>query len=218
MVHGSRSRLALGLIVILCAGAPAVVQAQDFFSALFGGLGGGRAARPLIRMPFANESGPDDFQPRPGVSRPRIGYGGGQAWCVRTCDGRYFPISGAGGQGRAAICDSFCPASETKVVYGSNIDNAETESGKSYSELPNAFRYRTEMVEGCTCNGRDQIGLAPVKIEDDPTLRKGDIVAGADGLVVANRSAGRHTSALNFSPVSPDVQARYRSAPVEATE
>ena len=126
MVHGSRSHLALGLIVMLCAGAPAVVQAQDFFSALFGGLGGGRASAP-IRMPFATEGSPDDLQARPGVSRPRIGYGGGQAWCVRTCDGRYFPISGAGGQGRVAVCDSFCPASETKVVYGSNIDNAETE-------------------------------------------------------------------------------------------
>jgi hypothetical protein len=214
MVRGLRSRLALGLIVILCGAAPALAQAQDFFSALFGGLGGGGAARPLIRMPFANEGTLDD---RPGMSRPRIGYGGGQAWCVRTCDGRYFPISGPGEQGRVAACGGLCPASETKVVYGSNIDNAETEAGKSYSELPNAFRYRTEMVEGCTCNGHDQTGLAAVKIEDDPTLRKGDIVAGPDGLVVANRSAGRRTSALNFSPVSPAVQARYR-APVEATE
>jgi len=214
MVHGSRSHLALGLIVVLCASAPAVVQAQDFFSALFGGLGGGRSQ---IRMPFASESGPDDLLPRPGASRPRIGYGGGQAWCVRTCDGRYFPISGAGDQGRVAACNNLCPASETKVVRGSNIDNAETEAGKSYSELPNAFRYRAEMVEGCTCNGHDQVGLAAVKIEDDPTLRKGDIVAGADGLMVASGSAGKR-AAMNFSPVSPAIQARYRSAPVEATE
>jgi Protein of unknown function (DUF2865) len=216
MVHGSRSHLALGLIVILGGSVPAVVQAQDFFSALFGGLGGGRSS-PQIRMPFASESSPDDLQPRPGTSRPRIGYGGGQAWCVRTCDGRYFPISGAGDQGRVAACGGLCPAAETKVVYGGNIDNAETEAGKSYSELPNAFRYRTELVEGCTCNGRGQIGLAQVKIEDDPTLRKGDIVAGADGLMVASGSAGRR-AALNFSPVSPAIQARYRSAPVEATE
>ena len=60
---------------------------------------------------------------------------------------------------------------------------------KPYSELPNAFRYRNELVAGCTCNGKDQIGLAPVKIEDDPTLRKGDIVAGENGLLVAGRSA-----------------------------
>ena len=100
---------------------------------------------------------------------------------MRTCDGRYFPISASDTQSRAASCNSFCPASETRVVYGSNIDNAATEGGKPYSELPNAFRYRNEIVAGCTCNGKDQIGLAPVKIENDPTLRKGDLVAGAMG-------------------------------------
>jgi hypothetical protein len=213
MVQGSRIQMALGLIVVLSGGVPAVAQAQDFFSALFGGLSGGRPL-PQIRMPFANEGSSDD---RPAMSRPRLGSGGAQAWCVRSCDGRYFPITGAGEQGRAAACDSLCPAGETKVVYGSNIDNAETEAGKSYSDLPNAFRYRTEMVEGCTCNGRDQTGLAAVRIEDDPTLRKGDIVAGTDGLKVASGSAGKR-AAMNFSPVSPAIQARYRSAPVEATE
>jgi hypothetical protein len=216
MVHRSRSRLALGFIVMLCASLPAVVQAQDFFSALFGGFGGGRSL-PQIRMPFANEGSSDDLQPRAGVSRSRIGYGGGQAWCVRTCDGRYFPISGAGEQGRVAACDSFCPASETKVVYGSSIDNAETESGKSYAALPNAFRYRTEMVEGCTCNGRDQIGLAPVKIEDDPTLRKGDIVASENGLQVVGRSDKRGAS-LNFSPASDKLRAKYERVPVVAQD
>ena len=97
------------------------------------------------------------------------------------------------------------------MVYGSNIDNAATESGKPYSELPNAFRYRNELVAGCTCNGKDQIGLAPVKIENDPTLRKGDIVAGADGLMVAGRGADRRGASLNFSPAS-DAGARALSA------
>ena len=46
-------------------------------------------------------------------------------------------------------------------------------AGKPYSELPNAFRYRNEIVAGCTCNGKDQFGLAPVKIENDPTLAQG---------------------------------------------
>ena len=103
-------------------------------------------------------------------------------------------------------------------VYGSNIDSAATDNGKPYSELPNAFRYRTEIVAGCTCNGKDQIGLAPVKIEDDPTLRKGDIVAGENGLVVAGRSADKRGAALNFSPASERVRAKYERAPVVASE
>ena len=130
---------------------------------------------------------------------------------MRTCDGRYFPIAASDNQSRAASCNSFCPASETKVVYGSNIDNAATETGKPYSELPNAFRYRNEIVAGCTCNGKDQVGLAPVKIENDPTLRKGDIVAGADGLMVAGRGADRRGASLNFSPAS-QAHARALSA------
>jgi hypothetical protein len=140
------------------------------------------------------------------------------AYCVRTCDGRYFPISGSDRQSRAASCNSFCPASDTKIVYGSTIDNAATETGKPYSELPNAFRYRNEIVAGCTCNGKDQIGLAPVKIENDPTLRKGDIVAGSSGLVVAGRGADRRGASLSLSPASEAVRARYQRVPVVASE
>ncbi len=43
-------------------------------------------------------------------------------------------------------------------------------------------------------------------IEDDPTLRKGDLVAGADGLMVAGRSADRRGASLNFSPAPESVQ------------
>jgi hypothetical protein len=152
--------------------------------------------------------------------RPRASYsgGGGQAYCVRTCDGRYFPISAPDSQTRAASCNNFCPASDTKVVYGSSIDNAATENGKLYSELPNAFRYRKEIVAGCTCNGKDQIGLAPIKIENDPTLRKGDIVAGANGLVVAGPGADKRGASLNFSPASKAVRSRYQRVPVVASE
>jgi len=151
---------------LACASAltPAA-QAQDFFSALFGGLTRHRA--PYVTMPFSNNDGSVPVQ----REMRRYG-GGGQGFCVRTCDGRYFPITASDNASRAASCNSFCPASETKLVYGSNIDNAATETGEPYSELPNAFRYRKEIVAGCTCNGKDQVGLASVKIEDDPTLRK----------------------------------------------
>jgi hypothetical protein len=74
------------------------------------------------------------------------------------------------------------------------------------------------LVAGCTCNGRDQIGLAPVKIEDDPTLRKGDIVAGENGLFVAGRSADKRGASLNFSPVPERIRAKYSRVPVVATE
>jgi hypothetical protein len=218
MVRRTGRQGALGVAAALCAlalAAPAA-HAEDFLSALFGAFGGGRSHAPSVPLPFASEGTP--FAPQY-TTRPRAGYyGGEQAYCVRTCDGRYFPISASDNQSRAESCNSFCPASETKVVYGSNIDNAATESGKPYSELPNAFRYRNELVAGCTCNGTDQIGLAPVKIEKDPTLRKGDIVAGADGLMVAGRGADKRGASLNFSPASERVRARYQRVPVVASE
>jgi Protein of unknown function (DUF2865) len=215
MTRRSGRWLVLGVVPALCALALApAAQAQDFFSALFGAFGGGRPHPRVIRPPFGSDGNPFAPQIDP---RQRAGYfGGGQAYCVRTCDGRYFPISASDSQSRAASCNSFCPASETKVVYGSNIDDAATESGKPYSELPNAFRYRTELVAGCTCNGTDQIGLAPVKIENDPTLRKGDIVAGADGLMVAR--GDKRGASLSLSPASQRIRARYHRVPVVAAQ
>jgi len=218
MFRKSVRQAALGAVAVMCAlTLTPAAHAEDFLSALFGAFGAGRPAASSIPLPFASEGGP--AAPQDPASLPRPGsYGGSQAYCVRTCDGRYFPISASDAQSRAASCNSFCPASETRVVYGSNIDNAATESGKPYSELPNAFRYRNELVAGCTCNGTDQIGLAPIRIENDPTLRRGDIVAGAGGLMVVGRGADKRGASLNLSPASEKIRARYQRVPVVAAE
>ena len=210
---GMRRTAALGAAALVCVSALApVAQAQDFFSALFGGMG--RSRQPYISLPFAGDDGAVRVQ----RSEPRRYGGGGQAFCVRTCDGRHFPVTGSDNASRAASCESFCPSSETRVFYGSTIDNAAADNGKPYSELPNAFRYRSELVAGCTCNGKDQIGLAPVKIEDDQTLRKGDIVAGENGLLVAGRGSDKRGAELNFSPASEKLRAKYERVPVLARE
>jgi Protein of unknown function (DUF2865) len=189
---------------------PVGARAEDFLSTLFRAFNA-RPPAPPIAMPY------DRYGPQGRPMRERVSRGDGQAFCVRTCDGRYFPITGSDNASKAASCNSFCPAAETKLVYGSSIDDAATDDGKSYSELPNAFRYRNEIVSGCTCNGKDQFGLAPVSIEKDPTLRKGDIVAGANGLVVAEPGSGKRAS-LNFSPMPKSVRDKFRQVPVVARE
>ena len=188
-----------------------VAQAQDFFSNFFGLFGGHRPQAPMTPLPYAGEenNAPENLMAHPRYSPS----GGSQAYCVRTCDGRHFPISGTNDHSRAAACRSFCPASETIIVYGSNIDAAVTESGKPYSQLPNAFRYRDELVMGCTCNGKDPGGLAAVKLEDDPTLRRGDIVAEKDGLMVAGRGAS-----LDLSPAPDSIRSHYRHVPIVAKQ
>ena len=185
-----RSARQLALARRRCRAPSALAAAgagRGLFSSLFGAFGARPRAAPQIRCrsptkaPSRRRSAHarPRYRRRPGLLRAHLRRPLFPDHGVRQC------------QSRAASCNSFCPASETKMVYGSNIDNAATENGKPYSELPNAFRYRTEIVAGCTCNGKDQFGLAPVKIENDPTLRKGDIVAGADGLMVAGRGADK---------------------------
>jgi len=219
-------------VVAACAlGTAPTAQARAFFQALFGAFSDNPSLAPArpepvqpessSRLPFAHEGEMVGRQAQPGAhvsdegGSGRGGGGGSQAFCVRACDGRYFPIST--GANQSSSCHSFCPASETKVVYGSTIEHAATESGKPYSQLPNAFRYRNELVAGCTCNGKDAVGLAQIKIEDDPTLRKGDVVAGANGLVVASRVSEKR-GAVNFSPASASLRAKYQRVPVVAAE
>jgi len=205
-------------ILLSVAAIAPVAQAQDFFSNFFGGFGRHRPPPATWPLPYAGEQStivvPENSRPR-----TRHSYGGGsQAYCVRSCDGRHFPISGANHQSRAAACNNLCPASETNVVYGSNIDSAVTEGGKPYSELPNAYRYRDELVAGCTCNGKDTVGLAAVKLDDDPTLRRGDIVAGKNGLMVAGRSTERRGASLELSPAPHSIRSHYRRVPVVAAQ
>lgn len=210
------ARMALGGAAALATLAVAhTAQAQDFFSNFFGMF---RRPPPMTPLPYAKEGDTGGFE-NPALRSRAYSYGDrSQAFCVRTCDGRYFPISTSGNQSKAASCSSFCPASETKVVYGANIDSAITEGGELYSELPNAFRYRDELVAGCTCSGKNPVGLAKVKIEDDPTLRRGDIVAGRNGLMVAGRGADRRGASLELSPAPDAIRSHYRRVPVVARQ
>lgn len=188
------------LVVATLTAVP--VQARDFFSSFLGGLMGAshsNAPDSSLALPFAVEGDPSAQPPARAAQSA-------SAYCVRTCDGRYFPISGSGGESRAKTCSSLCPASETKVVYGVEIDNARTGKGQSYSALPNAFRYRNEVVSGCTCNGKTSGGLAKININDDPTVRRGDKVADANGkLTYAPKTMA---SAANYTPrprVAPSI-------------
>lgn len=182
------------VVAATLAGTPA--QARDFFSSFMSMFTGSdsrssNAPEPSTALPFANEGDPNTQPEQPKYSQAAT------AHCVRTCDGRYFPITSSSGD-RVKTCNSLCPASETKVVYGGGIERAFTDKGQPYSALPNAFRYRSETVTGCTCNGQTNGGLAKIDIKDDPTVRRGDQVADASGkLTYAPKTLA---SAANYTP------------------
>jgi len=124
-------------------------------------------------------------QPPAPAASSGAGTGHGIAYCVRTCDGRYFPMQRHVNANPVQLCAAFCPAAKTIVFNGSQIDAAVAADGTRYSDLDNAFVYRKKIVEGCTCNGKDAFGLARIDVANDPTLRPGDIVASGDNVKAA---------------------------------
>ena len=105
--------------------------------------------------------------------------------CVRACDGFYFPISYSTMPGRfsddARACQRLCPAAEVELYSfrnpGEDMEQAVSVSGQAYTALPNAFRYRKEIIAGCSCRRPGQSWADALKNADDSsTLETGDIV------------------------------------------
>jgi len=204
--------LAGGLIV-----APRAASAEGLFDFLFGGLKQQHQAPPQASF-FADPSATPQAPP------VRTSGGSGPAFCVRSCDGRYFPLS-RGNASPVQLCQAFCPASPTKVFYGSNIDGAMSANGERYADSENAFAYRKAMRADCTCNGRDSAGLAPVDLTLDTSLRAGDVIATTDGLVaysgvrVGNNQTAEFTPVASYPGLTAEVRARLgemKVAPVSA--
>lgn len=183
----------IATLVVLAAvmGGSAAPASAGFFDRLFGGIT--RHIRPPADVPGLPQLSPipgDRIAPQGGENwRPRGDGGPRSAFCVRTCDGHYFPVQANGSFSAAQMCNSFCPASETKLYTGSGIDGAVGADGRPYSELPKAYAYRKKMVSGCTCNGKDAFGVARLDVNTDPTLQRGDVVVTHDGMkVVSSRT------------------------------
>jgi hypothetical protein len=167
--------LALSAAVFLTAMPAGPASAQGLFDFFFGGRreqepeAPPAASAPPINVPHGPAAG------APG-SAASSGAVGGYAYCVRLCDGRYFPLQRSNTTPEK-LCGMLCPASQTKVFYGSEIEHAAGRDGTHYASTPNAYLYRKKEIAGCTCNGRDVFGLAPIDLASDPTLRPGDIVS-----------------------------------------
>jgi hypothetical protein len=166
-VQGSLALL-LGLAVVM---APDTATAQSLFDALFG------EPKPVKRQPpypNANRLLPPAGMNygQPYATPPRYGdddehgsaqspggrYGGQRAVCVRMCDGYYWPVSYSAPRSQlyrdADTCASSC-SSEAKLFHyptnGGRIEDAVDLTGRVYSRLPTAFKYRKTLVQGCSC-------------------------------------------------------------------
>jgi uncharacterized protein DUF2865 len=182
----------------LC-GACIVAQPRPALAAgLFDFLFGGSHDRPAARVSSYAE--PSARQYSAETVREYGGSGRTVAFCVRLCDGESFPVAHLANATPIEICQTMCPASRTKVFFGSQIDGAVARDGMHYGQLENAYLYRKHLVANCTCNGRDQFGLVPLSIADDATLRPGDILVTQKGLMAFS---GRNGQAAAYTPVDP---------------
>jgi hypothetical protein len=184
----------LAALLVMGAAEPA---SAGFFERLFGGFI--RSVRPPSDTPSLPRMGPlpgdrvvpegnDDWRPSSEGGGPRMAY------CVRTCDGHFFPVQANASYTAAQMCSAFCPASETKIFAGSGIDNAVGTDGRRYSDLPHAYAYRKKLVSNCTCNGKDVFGVARLDTASDPTLRRGDIVATRNGMMAVSATSANGAS------------------------
>jgi len=133
--------------------------------------------------------------------------------CVRLCDGFFFPVPASTGPNAdaEAVCRALCPAAGVALYFlpsnSDRIEDATNAPGELYSALPAAFRYRSAGAPACGCRRGGEPGLAYWR---DPTLRSGDAVMTADGIVVFRGAAGGAPyGAEAFTPVD--------AAPVGAT-
>jgi len=185
--------LAAAAVMVSAAGASAQ---NGFFDSLFGRRQGLSPSASAYADPSSQWS-PFGWR-APEVSQPEAA-GTGLAFCVRLCDGRFFPLQRHGTINPSQACSSFCPASQTRVYSGLNIESSVGPDGRGYRDLGTAFVFRERIVPGCTCNGKDAFGLINTAVEDDPTLRAGDIIATGDGLKAYTGGGSRR--AASYTPV-----------------
>jgi hypothetical protein len=204
-------------IALPAALAPGVSSAEGLLDFFFGGSQKQRPQSSFFDKVFDANLQPPPTE-RSDAPSPESGVSSGPSFCVRSCDGKYFPLR-RGVASPTHLCEAFCPASATEVFFGSSIDNAYSENGKRYADSENAFAYRKALRADCTCNGRNPAGLAAIDLALDDTLRLGDVVATGDGLVAfsgigVNDPTPEFTPVSSFTGLTPQVRARLNDVKV----
>src|SRR5215831_3618922 len=143
-----RRMLVAAAIIGPVALGPEISSAEGLLDFLFGGSQKQQHQTSFFGNLFNNNPQPSP----PG----QVVASSGPGFCVRSCDGKYFPLT-RGATSPTQMCQAFCPASPTKVFFGSSIDSAYAASGERYADSENAFAYRKALRADCTCNGHTPV-------------------------------------------------------------
>lgn len=151
-------------------------------------------------------------------TNPNMSY---RTFCVRECDGFYYPLSEASTPGSFPADEAKCQAScssPAKLFYtpapGDDAGEMVSLEGERYGEIANAFRYRSEYVEGCACKPKPWSAEAKAMFDRRAviaTRTQGERIVAAGAAEVARLlSAGEAKVAVRASG-----KPRYSQAIVE---
>lgn len=227
--------LQIALTLAALAAGSGGAAAQSLFETLFGG--GAQPAYPSpAQLPRATAP------PRLGTTSPprprddddenhgsQSGAGGQRTVCVRLCDGYYWPISNSTSRASyyrdANQCSSACNGEAKLFHYPANgeIKDAVDLTGRNYTSLANAFKYRKELVAGCSCKpapwSQAEIERHQVYAADAAAskARPGRTTAGPDGGKTASTtSAERQPAAAMTSDAAEPTRAEHGDEVVPA--
>jgi hypothetical protein len=131
-------------------------------------------------------------------------------FCVRTCDGYYFPLIKSTRATRQQSCELACPSAPMEIYDGSTIESARNYKGQRYSALPVAFAFRDRANSSCACNDpRSSQAFFERTARSDPTLQSGDVVVEDNGAFVY--SGAKFVPLSNASFMSSNLRDRLRA-------
>lgn len=142
-------------------------------------------------------------------------YGDGGTYrtlCVRSCDGFFFPISFSTTSDNfekdAAQCQAMCPGTNAQLYVhhnpGEDASAMVSIDGARYSDLENAFLYRTEYVEGCSCKASNMSVAGPGAVNKSYYGGLSPVTGGDGGLSSLDQSGNDGTDGPNvWNPDEP---------------
>ena len=179
------SAFVLALSMLVAASAPA--GAQDLLDFLFG---------PDTEAPAQRETrtptGDVRFGPKRPVKKPGAGGGRGAThsggYCVRTCDGYFFPLIKSSRATRQQSCNFACPSATVEIYDGGSIESSRNARGETYKALLDQIAGRTDASARCSCNDPStSAAYSRDAARTDPTLQNGDFVIEDEGPLVFGR-------------------------------
>lgn len=185
-------------------------SARDFLEELFGLGGNETSARSDGGAGQGGGQGPSGGQVAGAEQAKKRVVSSGGTFCVRSCDGYFFPMPGVGKGNQQSMCEMACPSATVDVYRGGSIETSRNARGQSYSSLMNAFSFRSKVTEKCGCNTAETSQAHALKsLRQDPTLRNGDIVFDGTGASVYRGAtfASAETSAMVPASARKTIQA-----------